>query len=147
MQWIEDDSDPRMASLRGTLWHLGGAWERRTDPSVHLVHYADLEADLDGQMRGIATLLGIEVPEASWAALVAAARFDQMRSTADRTAPTEGIGLLLDPKDFFRGDSAHQWAALTTASDREGYRRRVERFAAPDLVDWLHRDNATRIGP
>jgi hypothetical protein len=146
MQWIEDDSDPRMASLRGTLWHLGGAWERRTDPSVQLVHYAELEADLDGQMRGIATLLGIEVPEASWTGLVAAARLDRMRSAADRTAPTEGIGLLLDPKAFFCGDSAQQWAALTTSSDREAYCRRVAKFAAPDLVDWLHRGKATGDG-
>lgn len=148
VEWIDDDMDPHdnLASLRGTLWHLSGAWERRTDPSVHLVHYADLEADLDGQMRGIATLLGIEVPEASWAGLVAAARFDRMRSAADRTAPTEGIGLLLEPDAFFRGDAAQQWATLTTTSDQQAYQHRVEQLAAPDLVDWLHRSMATGAG-
>lgn len=141
VEWIEDDSDPHvnLASLRGTLWHLSGAWERRTDPSVHLVHYADLKADLDGQMRGIEARFGIEVPEARWAELVAAAGFDRMRSIADRTAPAEGVGLLRHPKDFFRGDSAEQWTSLTTQSDRDAYNRRVHQLAPPGLVDWLQR--------
>jgi aryl sulfotransferase len=41
---------PALSSLRGLAWHLGGAWARRHDPDVVLVHYAELSRDLAGQM-------------------------------------------------------------------------------------------------
>ena len=34
------------------MWHLSDAWARRGEPNVLLVHYDDLLADLEGQMRG-----------------------------------------------------------------------------------------------
>ena len=60
VDWIEDDPAPGRAfdSLPGVLWHLTGAWARRSEPNVLLVHYDDLERDLDGAMRGLAARLG-----------------------------------------------------------------------------------------
>ena len=37
-------------------------WEERGRPNVLFVHYADLKADLDGEMRRIAGFLDIAVP-------------------------------------------------------------------------------------
>ena len=66
------------------MWHLSGAWARRTEPNVLLVHYDDLCADLEGQMRGIAWRLGIAVPERAWPALTQAATFERMRDRSDQ---------------------------------------------------------------
>src|SRR5262249_11545432 len=77
----------QMDSLPGVMWHLSDAWGRRDASNVVLVHYADLSADLDGEMRRIAMRLESDIDEASWAALVAAATFPQMRARADRLAP------------------------------------------------------------
>ena len=53
VEWIEDDPPPEESfdSLPGVLWHLTGAWERRAEPNMLLVRYADLEHDLEGAMR------------------------------------------------------------------------------------------------
>ena len=90
LRWIADDSDPRRypESLPAVMWHLSGAWARRTEPNVLLVHYDDLCADLEGQMRGIAWRLGIAVPERAWPALTQAATFEHMRDRSDRLVPS-----------------------------------------------------------
>ena len=49
--------------------------------------YADLEDDLDAQMRRLAGCLGIPVPERKWPTLVHAARFPAMRQRAESLAP------------------------------------------------------------
>ena len=60
--------------LPGVMWHLCDAWARRDEPNVVLVHYDDLSADLAGEMRRLASLLDIAVPELLWPGLVRAPR-------------------------------------------------------------------------
>ena len=45
------------------------------------------QGDLAGEMRGLATRLGIEVAESHWRDLVDAATFRNMRARADEIAP------------------------------------------------------------
>ena len=71
--------------------HLSDAWSRRGEPNVLLVHYDNLSADLEGQMRWLAGQLGIAVPEKAWPALVRAAAFESMKDSADTLVPTAGI--------------------------------------------------------
>lgn len=75
--WLDRDTDCRedLDGLPGVLWHLSDAWGRRSDPNVVLVHYEDLSADLDGQMRRLADRFGLDVPARRWPELVAAAGF------------------------------------------------------------------------
>jgi hypothetical protein len=56
-----------------------------------LVHYDNLLADLEGQMRRLAGQLGIAVPDSAWPALVRAATFESMRGNADKLVPAAGI--------------------------------------------------------
>lgn len=53
VRWTLEQTTAReqMDSLVGVLHHAGDAWARREADNVLLVHYADLSADLDGQMR------------------------------------------------------------------------------------------------
>ena len=100
--WIAERTTPasHLDSLPGVMWHLSDAWARRGEPNVLLVHYDDLLADLDGQMRRLAGQLGIAVPEQAWPALVRAATFESMRARADTLVPTAGI--LKNNAAFFR---------------------------------------------
>ena len=50
-------------------------WADRHRPNVLLVHYNDLKADLDAEMRRVSQFLGIPVDEQLWPSLVEAARF------------------------------------------------------------------------
>jgi hypothetical protein len=60
--WIASDDDPRQwpDSLPGVMRHFRGAWARRDEPSVLLVHYDSLSTDLEGQMRRLAAVPGID---------------------------------------------------------------------------------------
>ena len=50
--------------------HLASWWPIRAEPFVLFVHYADLLADLDGEMRRIAEFLGVDVPAHLWGDVV-----------------------------------------------------------------------------
>jgi aryl sulfotransferase len=143
--WIDSVAKPQeqMDSLPGVMWHLSDAWARRGDPNVVLVHYDDLVADLDGEMRRLAALLGIDVPEQTWPDLVAAATFSSMRARAERSAP-DPASVLKDSTAFFRRGTSGAGREALTDDEVVRYADRVAQLAPPDLLAWLHRgDQAT----
>jgi aryl sulfotransferase len=139
LRWIAADDDPRAYpdSLPGLMWHLSDAWARRGEPNVLLVHYDDLSADLEAQMRGIAAWLGIAVPEPAWPALAAAASFDGMRDRADWLVPT--AGLFRSNAAFFRRGRSGAGRETLSDSELERYYARAAQLAPADLLAWLHR--------
>ena len=138
LSWIDSDATPQeeMDSIRGVMWHLSDAWQRRHEPNVVLVHYNDLLTDLGSEMRRVAGILDIAVPEQTWPAVVEAATFEHMRHRADRLVPT---GVLKDVNDFFRRGRSGGWREILTAEQVAHYEGRVAKLAPPDLLDWLHR--------
>lgn len=138
--WIERDVAPADAldSLPGVMWHVGDAWRRRHEPNIVLLHYADLMADLGGQMHQLARRLGIAVAEERWPALIEAAGFDQMRARADQLAP-DPVGILKDRNAFFREGRSGAGRALLTDAELARYEQRAAELAPADLLAWLHR--------
>ncbi len=145
--WTRQETDPvtSMDSLPGVVHHAADAWSRRDAGNVHLVRYEDLSADLEGQMRRLAGLLGLEVVADRWPALVEAAGFAAMRAAAARRVP-DTRGVLRDPQAFFRRGRPGSGRELLPASELPAYERRVrelaERYAPPGEA----RDVATLLG-
>jgi aryl sulfotransferase len=141
--WVEHDVTPQesLDSLPGVVHHLVDAWTRRSD-RVLLVHYDDLVADLEGEMRLLAQRLGFDVPEDRWPELVAAARFDAMQARAAHLAP-DRLGVLKDPHRFFRAGRSGAGRELLDARELDRYRERVASLAPPEVVAWLH-DRSSR---
>src|SRR5262249_51033976 len=83
--WLTDGADTDGDGDEGaSFFHLENSWWAvRDDPNVLMVHYADLKADLDSEMRRIAAFLGLDVPERLWPSLVEAASFGSMRREAE----------------------------------------------------------------
>ena len=135
--WIADDADPReqLDSLPGVMWHLSDAWSRRHRPNVRLVRYEDLLADLAGQLRGLASHLGIDVPDEAWGALVQAATFESMSRHADTLAPA---GVLRSSAAFFRRGTAGAAREVLSHGELAVYQARAADLAPPDLLAWLH---------
>jgi hypothetical protein len=119
------------------MHHLADAWERRSDGHVVLVHYDDLRADLEGEMRRLADRFGIAVAEPEWPALVEAATFERMRRRADEVAP-DPAGILKDRAAFFRAGVSGSGEALLSRGQLDRYHARVARLAPADLLTWLH---------
>lgn len=138
LDWIAASPDPRaeLDSLPGVMWHMSGAWARRSEPDVILVHYDDLIADLGGQMRRLAGRLGIAVPEPAWPALIRAATFESMR--AEAAGRPASRGMLKDPAAFFRRGSSGAAREILTQDEIAAYQARAAQLAPPDLLRWLH---------
>jgi len=142
LSWIDWEGSPRdqLDSLPGVMWHFSDAWARRGEPNVVLVHYDDLSADLEGEMRRLAALLGIKVEDRTWPQLVQAARFEQMRARADQLVP-DPAGVLKDRAGFFRRGSSGAGRELVSRDELAHYRARTEHMAPRDLLVWLHRED------
>jgi aryl sulfotransferase len=141
VDWIDRDEDPRvdLESLPGVMHHLSDAWVRRAEPNVRLVHYDDLSADLDREMRRLAEWLHIEVSADAWPGLVEAATFPQMRARAAITSPGQD-GILLDRAAFFRRGTSGAAREVLTEAELERYRARVATMADPAMLAWLHHE-------
>jgi hypothetical protein len=137
VEWIGSDDDSPM-SLPGAIRQLSDAWARRGQPNVLLVHYDDLLADLEGQMRWLAGRLGIAVPEQSWPALVGAATFERMRDRTD-IHPSPPTGIEPDPAFFFRRGTSGAGREILGDEEMATYYARAAKLAPPDLTEWLHR--------
>jgi aryl sulfotransferase len=140
VSWTTTETSHReqMDSLVGVLHHARDAWARRHEANVVLVHYADLLADLGGEMRRLAARLGIAVREERWPALVDAATFTRMRERADVLSPNP-LGVLKDNRAFFRSGRSGAGREILTGRELARYEARVAGLASADLVAWLHR--------
>jgi aryl sulfotransferase len=138
LTWIARASDRN--SLRFQMRFLRDAWHHRDEPNVTLVHYDDLCADLMGEMRRIADLLEISVPDRMWPDLVAAASFEEMRRRADQIIPDPE--LFKDAEAFFQRGKPGAWRKYLTDDEYAFYLARVAELAPPDLLAWLHREPA-----
>lgn len=135
--WSWIDNDDTLIGLPALCHHLSTFWQARDEPNVVLLHYDELKSDLEGQMRGLAARLGIEVAEQSWPELLHAAGFDAMRGRASELAPE--ITLWRDPRRFFHRGTSGQWRELLDGDDLRRYEARVRELFEPDLARWVHR--------
>jgi aryl sulfotransferase len=138
--WISEVVDPQAqpGSLQAVFHQLADAWSRRAEPHVALVHYADLSADLAGQMRGLADLLQIATPpEPRWQSLVEAATFASMRARADRLIPRSVA--FTSATAFFRSGRSGAGRRLLDDTATTRYHARAAELAPSDLLAWLHR--------
>jgi aryl sulfotransferase len=141
-RWVDDETPSTQAggtSLRFTVEHLQTFRNAGDDLDIVLVHYDDLKADLEGQMRKLAAHLEIEVDQDRWPRLVRAATFESMRSRADTTVGA-GRAHWIEPAAFFRRGTSGQWRDLLDDADLARYAARVRALAPDDLVEWLHRE-------
>lgn len=142
LSWIDREVTPQeeMDSLPGVMWHLADAWARRGEANVVLVHFDDLLASLESEMRRLAERLGISVPGEVWPLLIEAATFEHMRATAGHLVP-DPSGVLKDRAKFFRVGKSGSGRSLLTDDELTHYRARTAQLAPADLLAWLHRDD------
>ena len=112
-------------------------WAHRDAPNLHFLHYADLSADLDGELRRLARFLGIPVDERRWPEFLAAASFESMRERADELAPGAHFGEWRSNTDFFRSGRRGAWRDLLSAENQALYEQVASERLGPRLKAWL----------
>jgi len=111
-------------------------WRARRANNLLLVHYNDLKADLDGEMRRIAEFLAIDPPREVWPSLVEAATFEAMkRNGGIILAGAERIFEGGSDRFLFKGTNG-RWRDVMTADDLALYDNAAKRLT-PGLARWL----------
>lgn len=116
--------------------HIAAWWELRGEPNVLFVHYNDLKADLDRQMRRISAFLNVDVPAESWTETVDRCTFDRMRSDADRVGNFDRVFEGGAASFLFKGTNG-RWREVLTEDELQRYRRRSGELMTPEAAFWL----------
>jgi aryl sulfotransferase len=134
--WFEWESDgyPYWSHLH----HCKTWWEFRHLPNIKLVHYADLLADLDGEMRSIADFLDLTIPAERWPALVNGCTFESMKRSATQA---DNPGMKMMWKDgastFFNKGTNGRWRDVLSAEDLALYDAAIRKTLPVDCARWL----------
>lgn len=139
----EQDGLPYWSHFR----HAETFWKHRHRDNIQFLHYSDMSADLDREMRRVAAILGVTPDEAVWPDLVKAATFGEMKANADRTAPDTNKGLWLDNSQFFNKGSNAQWRGVLSEESLALYEEITRARYAPDLLAWIEGGAASGVDP
>jgi len=128
--------------------HSATWWDVRDLPNVFLVHYGDLKADTEAEMRRIAAFCGIAVEDDAWPELVASVGLEAMRTEArDGASP---LGVVLEggvDRFYFQGTNG-RWRDVLTEDDLARYDRAASANLDPALRRWLeHGREGYEISP
>jgi aryl sulfotransferase len=118
------------------LHHIATFWARRDRPNVYFVHYDDLTRDLDGEMRRLASFLGIDVPAASWPAVVDRCTFASMKGRADEIGDFDRLFEGGADTFLYKGTNG-RWRDVLTTEEVAAYDARVDELLPPDAAAWL----------
>jgi aryl sulfotransferase len=103
------------------FYHLASWWTYRHLPNILFVHFNDLLADLEGQMRIVARYLEIEVDEALWPMLVDRATFETMKANAEHVVAGGGDFLVGGARQFLHKGTNGRWRGVLTQEELDRY--------------------------
>ena len=111
-------------------------WQRRHLPNLRIVHFNDLKADLDGEMRRIAAFLGLAIDERSWDAQVERCTFEAMKRRAPEIGSFER-NFVGGGESFLHKGTNGRWRDVLTEDELARYDAAVAKFLTPDQARWL----------
>ena len=122
------------------LHHTRTYWEHRHLSNLLLVHYADLLADPQGQVRRVADFLDLELSPEELARTVRLASFDAMKVSFKRDFDERFRQRFRGGTDafLFKGTNG-RWRAVLSDEDLVLYEEAKRRVLTPDCAEWLER--------
>jgi aryl sulfotransferase len=131
--WLERDGHPFWPFWENTAtW-----WALRDQPNVKLVHFNNLKADLEGEMRKIAAFLEVELPTAVWPKAVEHCTFDWMKANAAQVAPLGGDPWEGGADTFMNKGTNGRWKDVLTPADNLAYERLAVERLGRDCARWM----------
>jgi aryl sulfotransferase len=118
------------------LHHARTWWEYRHLPNILCVHYADLLANLEGEVRRIAGFLDIELPDHAFAEIAEACSFETAKKNADRITGDMSPLFRGGNETFFNKGTNGRWKDVLDEDDLALYGRAMEKLPA-SLTRWL----------
>ena len=119
------------------LHHAQSWWDYRELPNILFVHFADLLADPDAEIRRISAYLDIPVNEDIWPGLMQGVSFKEMKANALNMAPGATHGTWKDNANFFHKGTNRRWESVFTEAQIAEYEALAARQLTPELCQWL----------
>ena len=131
--WLDGDGHPFWS-----FWeNIRSWWEIRQLPNVLLIHFADLKADMPGQIRRIADFLEVEVDEDRWPAILEHCSFDYMKAHAELAAPLSGAVWEGGARTFINKGTNGRWRDVLSAEESGRYEQLALQNLGADCAHWL----------
>lgn len=116
--------------------HVQGWFDARHLPNLKLVHFADLKADLKGEIGRIAEFLEIEIDSAQWPRILDHTGLEHMRELARRSEILPRI--FRDGGDtFIHKGTNGRWRDVLTLEDNAFCDATAARHLSADCARWL----------
>jgi aryl sulfotransferase len=118
--------------------HLSTWWEFRAVPNILFVHFGDLKAEPEVEIRRIAAFCDIDIDERMWPSIVASVGLDAMREEAHNRGGHEQMSLVFEggaDRFFYKGDNG-RWRNVLTDDDLAQYDAAAATLD-PSLRRWL----------
>jgi aryl sulfotransferase len=129
-----------------SFWeNVQGWWNVRELPNVLLVHFANLKADLVGEMRRIAQFLGVEVDEASWPVIAEHCSFEHMRAVFSGIEQMQ-MSFKGGGRTFINQGTNGRWKDVLSAAEAAMCDEVAAARLTPDCAHWL-RTGELQAGP
>src|SRR5688572_13346931 len=108
---------------RGDLFRfLTTYWELREQPNVLFVHYNDLKADLEKEVRRIAAFAGIPIDERQLPGILERCSFDWMKANADQIGDFAQLFTGGGESFLFKGTNG-RWQGVLTPEELARYEK------------------------
>jgi aryl sulfotransferase len=136
-EWLDDDGGAR-GDPACSYFHVEPSyWAARREPDMLLVHFNDLKADREAEIRRIADFLGIEVPAETWPAIAEAAGFETMRAQGDEILPQMQMTWDEGARRFLHKGTNERWRGVVAEADLADYAAVARERLTPGLARWL----------
>lgn len=127
------------------IWfeHVASFWSHLGEPNVLFVHFNDMKADLDAQMRRVAAFLDIEVDDQRWSEQVDRCTFESMKARSDEIS--DFAGFVGGAETFLYKGTNGRWRDVLTADELATFDRRSQELLPPDAIAWTTSGEAALI--
>ncbi len=136
LDWLDRDGHPFWP-----FWeNIRSWWEILHLPNVLLLHFAELKADLPGQIRRIAAFLDIPIDESRFEQIVEHCSFDYMKRNATKTVPLGGAFWDGGAATFVHKGINGRWRDRLTPEDYARYEHVAVEQLGEECARWLATD-------
>jgi aryl sulfotransferase len=133
LEWLDRDGHPFWP-----FWeNVRSWWEIGHLPNVLLLHFAELKADLSGQIRRIAAFLDIPVNESRWKHILDHCSFDYMKRNATKSVPLGGAFWDGGAATFVHKGTNGRWRDTLSPKDCARYEQMAVDQLGEDCARWL----------
>jgi aryl sulfotransferase len=135
--WLDNDGHPWWP-----FWeNVRSWWAIRHLPNVYLLHFANLKADMPGEIRRLAKFIGVPIDEGKWQSILKHCSFDYMKANATKSVPLGGIFWDGGAETFIHKGVNGRWRDVLDTKDARKYEQRAIQELGDDCATWLSSGN------